>query len=288
MMQRAFGHARTQLPLLGLGCSRIGSLGNPVPMRDMRRLLERSLELGVSLFDTADIYGQGDSEREIGRLIAGRRDEAFVVTKVGKRFSRKMRLMRSLKPVLKPMLGRAGSARKAVVGRRDANLATDFSPAHIIAALDDSLKRLGTGHVDALLLHSPPAGDVTLEAAEALEALKRAGKLRHYGMSCDDLPALEATLALPGIEMVELPIDVLDAAIETGLTEIIKRRSIGVLAREVLRLQPGLAPGEALVRAARRHGVTSVILGTSSIGHLEHALAALEAGIEAPTPVTGG
>ena len=158
MKQRPFGPNGTLLPLLGLGCSRIGSLGNPVPMRDMRRLLERSLELGVNLFDTADIYGQGDSEREIGRLIAGRRDKAFVVTKCGKKFSRKMQLMRSLKPILKPLLGRAGSARKAVVGQRDANLATDFSPAHITSALDASLRRLGTDHVDALLLHSPPAG----------------------------------------------------------------------------------------------------------------------------------
>ena len=71
MMQREFGADGTALPVLGLGCSRIGSLGNPAPMRDMRALLERALELGVNLFDTADIYGQGDSEREIGRLLAG-------------------------------------------------------------------------------------------------------------------------------------------------------------------------------------------------------------------------
>ena len=97
-------------------------------LRDIRALLERSLDLGVNLLDTADIYGQGDSEREIGRLLAGRRDRAFVVTKVGKRFSRKMRLMRPLKPLLKPLLARVKSAKGAVVGQRDANLATDFSP----------------------------------------------------------------------------------------------------------------------------------------------------------------
>ena len=56
-------------------------------------------------------------------------------------------------------------------------------------------------------------------------------------------------------------------------------RGIGILAREVLRMQPGLSPGEALVQASRRDGVTSVILGTSSIAHLEHAVAALEAGM---------
>src|ERR1700754_2140628 len=82
MIRREFGKNGATLPVLGLGCSRIGSLGNPSPMHEIRALLERSLDLGVNLFDTADIYGQGDSEREIGRLLAGRRDRAFVVTKV--------------------------------------------------------------------------------------------------------------------------------------------------------------------------------------------------------------
>jgi aryl-alcohol dehydrogenase-like predicted oxidoreductase len=275
MMQREFGTNGAALPVLGLGCSRIGSLGNPVPMRDIRALLERALELGVNLFDTADIYGQGDSERAIGRLLAGRRDRAFVVTKVGKRFSQKMRLMRPLKPLLKPFLAHAKSAKSAVVGRRDANLATDYSPEHITAAVEDSLRRLGFERVDALLLHSPPAAEITPDVGEALAALKKAGKVSHFGISCDDLPALKAALEIPGVELVELPLDVIDAAIETRLTDVIRMRSIGVLAREVVRLQPGVAATKALQQAASRDCVTSVILGTSSLRHLEEAVTAL-------------
>ena len=275
MMQREFGKNGAALPVLGLGCSRIGSLGNPVPMRDIKALLERALELGVNLFDTADIYGQGDSERAIGRLLAGRRDRAFVVTKVGKRFSQKMRLMRPLKPLLKPFLAHAKSAKSAVVGRRDANLAADFSPGHITAAVEDSLRRLGFEQVDALLLHSPPAAEITPDVGEALAALKKAGKVSHFGISCDDLPALRAALEIPGVELVELPLDVIDAAIETRLTDVIRMRSIGVLAREVVRLQPGVAPTKALQQAASRDCVTSVILGTSSLRHLEEAVTAL-------------
>ena len=275
MMQREFGMDGTALPVLGLGCSRIGSLGNPVPMRDIRALLERSLDLGVNLFDTADIYGQGDSEREIGRLLAGRRDRAFVVTKVGKRFSQKMRLMRPFKPLLKPLLARAKSAKSAVVGQRDANLATDFSPEHVTAAAEASLRRLGFDSVDALLLHSPPAAEIGPAVGEALAALKKAGKVRHFGISCDDLPALKAALDIPGVELLELPLDVIDAAIETRLSEKIRQRSIGVLAREVIRLQPGVPATKALQNAASRACVTSVILGTSSIRHLEEAVAAL-------------
>jgi aryl-alcohol dehydrogenase-like predicted oxidoreductase len=275
MMRREFGMDGAALPVLGLGCSRIGSLGNPAPMRDIRALLERALELGVNLLDTADIYGQGDSEREIGRLLAGRRDRAFVVTKVGKRFSRKMRLMRPFKPLLKPLLARAKSAKSAVVGQRDANLATDFSPEHITAAADASLRRLGFDSIDALLLHSPPASEITPDVGEALAALKKAGKVSHFGISCDDLPALKAALEIPGVELLELPLDVIDAAIEAKLSDIIRKRSIGVLAREVIRLQPGVPAAKALQQAASRACVTSVILGTSNARHLEEAVAAL-------------
>ena len=274
-MRREFGTNGAALPVLGLGCSRRGSLGNPVPMRDIRALLERSLELGVNLFDTADIYGQGDSEREIGRLLAGRRDRAFVVTKVGKRFSRTMRLMRPFKPLLKPLLARAKSAKSAVVGRRDANLATNFSPEHITAAAEASLHRLGFDSIEGLLLHSPPAAEITPDVGEALAALKNAGKVSHFGISCDDLPALKAALEIPGVELLELPLDVIDAAIETGLSDEIRQRSVGVLAREVVRLQPGLSPTKALQQAASRACVTSVILGTSNTRHLEEAVAAL-------------
>jgi len=275
MMRREFGQNGAALPVLGLGCSRIGSFGNPAPMRDIRALLERSLDLGVNLLDTADIYGQGDSEREIGRLLTGRRDRAFVVTKVGKRFSRKMRLMRPLKPLLKPFLAKAKSTKSAVVGQRDANLATDFSPGHITAAVEGSLRRLGFDTVDALLLHSPPATEITPDVGEALAALKKAGKVRHFGISCDDLPALKAALEIPGVELVELPLDVIDQAIEMRLSDVIRKRSIGVLAREVIRLQPGVPATTALQQAASRACVTSVILGTSSVRHLEEAVAAL-------------
>lgn len=275
MLRREFGSEGSILPVLGLGCSRIGSLGNPVPMRDIRALLERALDLGVNLFDTADIYGQGDSEREIGTLLKGRRGRGFVVTKVGKRFSRKMRLLRPLKPLLKPLLGRAEQAKSAVVGRRDANLAADFSPGHVVAAAEASLRRLGFEQVDALLLHSPPAADITPAVGEALAGLKKAGKIAHFGVSCDDLPALQAALQIPGVELLELPLDVIDRAIEAKLSDTIRKRSIGVLAREVIRMQPGAAPAKALQRAASRACVTSVVLGTSSVRHLEEAAAAL-------------
>ena len=77
------------------------------------------------------------------------------------------------------------------------------------------------------------------------------------------------------MELLELPLDVIDAAIETGLSDTIRKQSIGVLAREAIRLQPGVAPTLALQQAASRACVTTVVLGTSSIRHLEDAVTAL-------------
>ncbi|MCX7304410.1 MAG: aldo/keto reductase [Hyphomicrobiales bacterium] len=275
MMRREFGPDGKTLPVLGLGCSRIGSLGNPVPLGDLRAVLERALDLGVNLFDTADIYGQGDSEREIGKILAVQRDRAFVVTKVGKKFSRKMRLLRPFKPLLKPLLSRTRPARNAIVQKREGNLGSDFSPAHILAATEASLRRLGFDRIDALLLHSPPAPEIGEAAGDAMARLKASGKVDHFGISCDDLPALRAALKIPGVELLELPLDVIDAAIETGLSDTIRKQSIGVLAREAIRLQPRVAPTLALQQAASRACVTTVVLGTSSIRHLEDAVAAL-------------
>ena len=261
--------AEIALSKLGLGCSKVGSFNNPAPTAQVRQVLARALDLGVTVFDTADIYGQGDSEREIGRAIRARRDQAFVVTKFGKLFSAKMRLLRPFKPVLKPVL-RAMSAGAAVAAQRDGNMAEDFNPARFTAALDASLRRLRLDHVDAVLLHSPPAAAVRQPGvAEALAALRAAGKVRYFGVSCDDDACLEAALTLPGLSLLQLPMDVIDRAGANGLGRIIADRGIGVFAREVIRLQPQLKPVAAVAAAAARPDVTCVIAGTSSLAHLD-------------------
>src|ERR1700730_5297768 len=101
MRIRSFGPHAEPLSVLGLGCSRIGSFSNPTPLEQIQRTLERALDLGITVFDTADVYGQGDSERVLGRFLKSRRDRAFVISKVGKTISAKMRMMRPFKPFLR-------------------------------------------------------------------------------------------------------------------------------------------------------------------------------------------
>ena len=109
--------AMVSVSKLGLGCSTVGSFNNPAPLSQIRGVLAQALDLGVSVFDTADIYGQGDSEREIGRSLRGRREKAFVITKFGKLFSAKMRLLAPFKPVLKPILTAMAAGDEPVTSR---------------------------------------------------------------------------------------------------------------------------------------------------------------------------
>jgi aryl-alcohol dehydrogenase-like predicted oxidoreductase len=77
---RSFGH-RDRVSVLGIGCGRVGSMSNPVPMREIDATLLTAVAAGVTLFDTADIYGEGDSERILRRLAARHPNRSFVVTK---------------------------------------------------------------------------------------------------------------------------------------------------------------------------------------------------------------
>ena len=262
---------------LGLGCSQIGSLGHGASAADWRRLLAHALDLGVTVFDTADIYGQGDSEREIGRLLAGRRDAGVVVTKVGKGFSPVMGALRPFKPMLKPILRLAGAgAGAAVRARREGVMRSDFSPAHIVAALEASLRRLRFDHVDVLLLHGPAAAVYRDPAVvETLAGLARSGKARRVGASCEDLEDLRAALAMPGLGALQLSLELLDAAEAAGLAPAIGEGGRLVFLREVVRVQPGVAPTMAVATAARRTVVSSVIVGTSRIDHLDALAAAV-------------
>lgn len=260
--------AEPALSAIGLGCSRIGSFNNPMALSGSRRLVEAALDLGVTVLDTANIYGQGDSERVIGQAIDGRRDAAFVVTKTGLGFSARMRLLLPLKPMLRPLLARGGTG-PAVTAKRGAEMRRNFAPEGFAASLDASLHRLRTDHVDGFLLHSPAAADLEAPGIDAaLASLKASGRLRHYGVSCDDRAGLEAALnKLPGMTLLQLPWDLIEPA--DAATHAIAARGIVVLAREVIRLQPSLAPVAAVARSVRTPGVACTLVGTGSAAHLQ-------------------
>ncbi len=255
---------------LGLGCSQVGSFGNPATPAQSRALIRQALDLGLNHFDTADIYGQGDSEAAIGRALGGRREGAFVVTKFGKAFSAKMRMLRPLKPLLKPLLAARGAG---VTAQRGAVMREDFRPARLPQALEASLRRLGMDSVDAVLLHSPPLDVLRDPATEAaLAAILASGRARYAGVSVETQEELAAALALPSARILQIPWSL------AGDLSDPRMAAKAVFVREIIRLQPELAPRAAVEAALGRADLAGVIVGTRKAAHLAQ-LAALNAEI---------
>jgi aryl-alcohol dehydrogenase-like predicted oxidoreductase len=198
MFQRDLGtRTGVQVSALGLGCWAIGgpwtSGGRPAGWGEVDddesiRAIREALDRGVTLFDTADVYGCGHSERVLGRALAGRRDDAVIVTKVGNVFDEQTRT--------------AGGK--------------DVSPEYLRRACDASLRRLGTDRIDVYLIHDGLAGPEDVPPViDALEELVAAGKLRWYGSSVSDPAIVRAMAEGPHMVAVEHELNVLRGELET-------------------------------------------------------------------------
>jgi aryl-alcohol dehydrogenase-like predicted oxidoreductase len=166
-MTRSLGRSGRMVSALGFGCWAIGgpwqSDGQPagwgqVDDQESVAAIRRAVDLGVSLFDTADVYGCGHSERVLGQALAGVRDRVVVATKFGLVFDEERRTSSGV----------------------------DVSPGYIRRACEASLRRLGTDRIDLYQLHP---GEVDAAGAEpvlaTLEQLVAEGKILHYGTSVE-------------------------------------------------------------------------------------------------------
>jgi aryl-alcohol dehydrogenase-like predicted oxidoreductase len=158
MEYRRLGASGLTVPALSYGCGTFGGKGDffnawgSTDESGARRLLDICLEAGVSMFDTADIYSAGESERILGTAIKGRRDKVIVSTKA---------------------TFRSGEAANDVGSSRF----------HLIAACEAALKRLGTDYIDLFQLHGFDAVTPVEEVVSTLDNLVRAGKIRYVGVS---------------------------------------------------------------------------------------------------------
>ncbi|MEU0547915.1 aldo/keto reductase [Micromonospora sp. NPDC005979] len=175
---RTLGRSGIEVGAIGMGCWAIGGPlwgdgGQPfgwgeVDDDESIRTIHRALDLGVTLFDTASNYGAGHSERVLGRALAGRRSEAVIATKFGNVSDEETRRW----------------------------LGTDASGTFAVRSLEDSLRRLGTDHVDLYQLHiNELPTSAALDLVDTLEGLVDQGKIRAYGWSTDNAASAEAFAA---------------------------------------------------------------------------------------------
>lgn len=261
---------------IGLGCSRLGSTLSGCTGAAAERLLRHALDNGVTLFDTANIYGQGESERLIGSALRGRRDEAILVTKAGQRFTAAQRVATLVKAPLRILAQQIPSLRQAIANRRAGALPRDFSPGHLRASIEGSLRRLGTDRIDLFLLHSPDAETIRRgEAFAVLDELVKAGKLRAWGISVDDAAGVEATLAVTSVAAMQVPLEV--AATIRPALEAAAAQGMGLLMREIFAGRAGDALARAAaIRAALDFPQAVALVGTTSTTHLDEALGAAQ------------
>jgi aryl-alcohol dehydrogenase-like predicted oxidoreductase len=277
MERRSFGDG-AYVSVLGIGCGRVASISNPVPAREIEATLEAAVETGVNLFDTADIYGQGDSERTLARLLRRHHERLFVVTKVGGRHGRYAGLVRLAKPLLRVLARSRPTLRSAVIRARTATVVHDFSPPDLRLAVEASRCRLGVDRLDGLLLHNPSIETLHKpEIRDFLDGLLHDGKAARVGASVDSLAALEVAVSIPALTMIQTPMDVAAALPGTMTLRSIRQRNIGLLVREVLR-RPDHPIGEqrpphaALSAAIAPDFVTAAIVGISTRRHLNELL----------------
>ncbi len=158
MEYRRLGASGFTVPVLSFGAATFGGKGSlfsawgNTDVPEARRLIDICLDAGVTMFDTADIYSTGESERILGEAIKGRRDKVILSTKATFRFS-------------------------------DAPNDVGSSRYHLLASCDAQLKRLGTDYIDLFQLHAFDAQTPVEEVLSTLDGLVRAGKVRYVGVS---------------------------------------------------------------------------------------------------------
>jgi aryl-alcohol dehydrogenase-like predicted oxidoreductase len=201
MEQRTLGTTGLTVPALGLGCMGMTWAYGTADADESIATIHRAVELGISFFDTAEIYGPHTNEELLGRALAGRRDEVIIATKFGVRPSEDGR------------------------GRM-----LDGSPANVRRSIEGSLKRLGTDYVDLYYQHRIDPDTPIEETVGALAELVREGNVRHIGLSEAAPETIRAAHAVHPIAAVQTEYSLFTRDVEDEVLPTLRELGIGLVA----------------------------------------------------------
>jgi aryl-alcohol dehydrogenase-like predicted oxidoreductase len=235
MLMRNFGGTGLRVSELGLGCARIGGIFQG-DVRGFIDLIHAARDAGINFFDTADMYSQGESEALLGRAFrGGARHRVIIASKAGYVLPAQRRIIARIKPLVRPLIKLLKLKRSALPSAVRGAPTQEFSPLYLRNAVEGSLRRLRTDYLDIFQLHSPPAEVVARgEWLDALEGMKRAGKIRHYGVAVDTVEAGQAALKFAGVASLQFVISLLEQGNVEALLPRARAQKVGVIAREVL------------------------------------------------------
>jgi aryl-alcohol dehydrogenase-like predicted oxidoreductase len=233
---RQFGKTGWRVSEMGFGGARIGGLlAQDGGRATSLKTLEAACDAGINFFDTADMYSQGESEILVGKAFRNKRDRVFIATKGGYSLPRQKRLIQFIKPFAKPIVRALGLRRSAVPASLSGTVSQDFSPGYLREAVEASLRRLQSDHIDLYQLHSPPREELTgsrlQDALGLLGRLKTEGKIREYGIALDSVYDAVHCLDMEGLASLQMPFGLMDLQALDGVFDKVSERQLGIIAR---------------------------------------------------------
>jgi aryl-alcohol dehydrogenase-like predicted oxidoreductase len=204
MEKRAIGALGLTASEVGLGCMSLTGAYGPADRGESIATVRRAIDLGVTIFDTADVYGPFTGERLLGEALAGRRDDVAIVTKFGGR-----------------ELDDDGTVVGGVCGRPD----------YVRRSVDRSLRHLGTDRIDLLLQHRVDPAVPVEETFGAVGEMVTAGKIRYAGISEASAATVRRAHAAWPLSAVETEYSLFSRDVErTGVLAVVRELGIGFLA----------------------------------------------------------
>ncbi len=211
MKYRALGRTGWQVSPISFGAWAIGGTWGRVDDTESMAALRRAVELGVNFFDTADVYGDGRSERLLARLRREIREPIYVATKAGRRL--------------------------------DPHVAGGYTRENLTSFVEQSLRNLDCDSLDLLQLHCPPTEVYYMpEVFGILDDLVIAGKLRYYGVSVEKVEEGLKAIEYSGVQSVQIIFNIFRQRPADMFFREARRRRTGVLAR--VPLASGLLTGK--------------------------------------------
>jgi aryl-alcohol dehydrogenase-like predicted oxidoreductase len=233
---RQFGKTGWRVSEIGFGGARIGGLlAQDGGRATSLKTLEAACDAGINFFDTADMYSQGESEILVGKAFRNKRDKVFIATKGGYSLPRQKRFIQFVKPFAKPIVRALGLRRSAVPASLSGTVSQDFSPGYLKEAVEASLRRLQSDHIDLYQLHSPRREELTgsrlQDALGLLARLKTEGKIREYGIALDSVYDAVHCLDMEGLASLQMPFGLMDLQALDGVFDKVSERQLGIIAR---------------------------------------------------------
>jgi len=200
MRYRELGRTGWKVSTISFGAWAIGGTWGAVQDSESLAALHRAVDLGVNFFDTADVYGDGRSERLISQLRQQRREKIYIATKAGRRLT--------------------------------PHVAEGYNRKNLTAFVERSLKNLDTDAIDLLQLHCPPTPVFYMpEVFGVLDDLVAAGKLRHYGVSVEKVEEALKAIEYPNVKTVQIIFNMFRHRPAELFFEQAQKRNVGILAR---------------------------------------------------------